>query len=72
MGYCGSEFPGKPPQQAQHIIADQIDATANSARDQFYACKGESKVVSCQFVNKSPWVVPISIESKKLIICHCR
>ena len=44
----------------------RIDAAANSVRDQFYACKGESKVLSCQFVNKSPWVVPVSIESTSL------
>ena len=66
MGYCGSEFPSKPPRKAQYTVSDRIDATANSARDQFYACKGESKVLSCQFVNKSPWVVPISIESISL------
>ena len=57
MGYCGTEFPSKPPQKAQCTITDEINATActaNSARDQFYACKGKSKVLSCLFTNKSP------------------
>ena len=66
MGYCGSEFPRKLPRKAQYTITDRIDAAANSVRDQSYACKGESKVLSCQFVNKSPWVVPVSIESTSL------
>ena len=69
MGYCGTEFPSKPPGKAQYTITDRIDATActaNSARDQFYACKGESKVLSSLFTSKSPWVILISIESTSL------
>ena len=68
-GFCGTEFPSKPPQKAQYTITDQIDATActaNSVRDQFYACNGKSKVLSFLFTNKSPWVILISIESASL------
>lgn len=63
MGYCESEFPNRPPQKALYTLSDRIDAsgTANR-RDQFYACKGNSKVLSCEFISKTPWVIPICIE----------
>ena len=48
--------------KAQYTITDRIDdnacaanSAANSAGDQFYTCKGESKVPSCLFTSKSPW-----------------
>jgi len=64
MGYCGSGFSNKPPQKALYTLSDRIDAsgTANK-RDQFYACKGKSKVLSCEFISKTPWVIPICIEA---------
>jgi len=67
MGYCGSEFPNRLPQKALYILSDRIDASCTvNKRDQFYACKGNSKILSCEFISKTPWVIPICIEAIEL------
>ena len=64
MGYCGPEFPNRPPRKALYMLSDQVVASGKAnRRDQFYACKGDAKVLSCKFISKTPWVIPISIEA---------
>ena len=65
MGYCGAEFSTKPPNNVPFKVCDRIDASSTK-KDQFYSCDGGCKILSCGFIHRNPWVIPISIEGISL------
>lgn len=62
--YCGSQFPGKPPDKAPYAVSGHTDVTAG------VECKGDVVVTLAEFIRKPPWVIPISIEAISIQKIH--
>lgn len=63
-GYCGSEFPSKPPSVAPQAYNYREDVTGTE-REYFYECRGTPSISSSFFSSTSPWIIPFNISAIK-------
>ena len=61
--YCGADFKGQnPPKGSKYSLNARTDLETGLSAT-FYECRGQLTVTNVRFISKSPWLLPLRIDS---------